>query len=120
MSATKSTGDSGEAIAARYLQANGYSILATNWRCVGGEIDIVAQQGDTLVFVEVKSRRGGQSGDALLAITPAKRQRLTTAAYAYVDSAGLDDPAWRIDAVAVIFGRDGMARCTHVENALDW
>jgi Holliday junction resolvase-like predicted endonuclease len=72
------------------------------------------------VFVEVKTRRAGQAGDALAAITPAKRQRLLTAAYAFAAQIGTVDPLWRIDAVAVTFTRSGSARCDHVENALDW
>ncbi len=117
---TKSTGDQGEVIASRFLQSKGYQIVATNWRCRGGEIDIVARHGAMWVFVEVKTRRGLQAGDALLAITPAKRQRLITAAQIYAAEIGMDDPPWRIDAVAITFAANGTARCVHVEDALDW
>lgn len=120
MPTSKTTGVDGEAFARRYLEAKGFEIVAANWRCTGGEIDIVARQGETWVFVEVKTRRALAAGDALAAITPTKRQRLLTAAYAFAAQTGVDDPAWRIDAVAVIFARDGSARCHHVENALDW
>lgn len=117
---TKSTGDRGEAIACRFLRAKGYSIVATNWRCREGEIDVVAQDGVTLVFVEVKTRRGLQAGEALVSITPAKRRRMIAAAYAYASQTGEIDPLWRIDALAITISPDGTARCTHVENALDW
>lgn len=117
---TKSTGDQGESAALNYLSAHGFRILATQWRCKGGEIDIVAEKSDVVVFVEVKTRRGGQVGDALGAITPTKRKRMIAAAYEYIAAAGLNDPEWRIDAVAVTLREDGSVRIAHVENALDW
>jgi putative endonuclease len=116
----KSTGDRGEAIACRFLRAKGYGIITTNWRCRDGEIDVVAQDGAALVFVEVKTRHGLQAGEALVSITPAKRRRMIAAAYAYAAQIGELDPLWRIDALAITIGPDGTARCTHVENALDW
>jgi putative endonuclease len=116
----KSTGVDGEALARRFLQAKGYEIVASNWRCTGGEIDIVARDGGVLVFVEVKTRRTATAGEALAGITAAKRQRMLTAAYAFAAQTGVIDPPWRIDAIAVIVARDGSSRCHHVENALDW
>ena len=116
----KITGDRGEAIACRFLHAKGYAIIATNWRCREGEIDVVARDGSTLVFVEVKTRRGLETGEVLVAITLSKRRRMIAAAYAYAAQTGELDPLWRIDALAITIGPDGTARCTHVENALDW
>jgi putative endonuclease len=118
--ATNSTGDRGEEIACRFLKAKGYRIVATNWRCRGGEIDVVAKDGETLVFVEVKTRRGLQAGEALASISPVKRQRMIVAAYSYAAQSDEVDPLWRIDAVAITISPNGTARCTHVENALDW
>ena len=120
MSATKSIGDRGEAAAQRFLQSKGYRVVSTQWKCKEGEIDIVALQGELWVFVEVKTRRGGQSGDALAAITASKRQRLISAAYEYIARHGLDDPEWRVDAVAVTIKADGSEQIAHVEDALDW
>ena len=117
---TKSTGDRGEDIACRFLQAKGYGIIATNWHCRGGEIDVVARDGNTLVFAEVKTRRGLLAGETLAAITPVKRRRMITAAYVYASQTGDLDPLWRIDAIAVLISPNGTARCIHVENALDW
>ena len=117
---TKTTGDRGEDIACRFLSAKGYGIVATKWRCRQGEIDVVARDGATLVFVEVKTRRGLQSGEALASITPAKRRRMIAAAYAYAAQIDEPDPPWRIDALAITISPNGTARCTHVENALDW
>lgn len=120
MSRTKLTGDRGENAARRYLEMKGYVVHHLQWRCRAGEIDIVAQDGETLVFVEVKTRHAQDAGTALEMITPAKRRRLIESAYAYIASIGQDDAVWRIDAVAVLVdGRDDM-RITHVENVLDW
>jgi putative endonuclease len=117
---TKSTGDHGETIACRFLRAKGYTIVTTNWPCREGEIDVVARDGAALVFVEVKTRRGLQAGEALVSITPAKRRRMIAAAYAYASQTNELDPLWRIDALAISITQDGTAHCTHVENALDW
>ena len=117
---TKSTGERGEDIACRFLRAKGYGIVATNWRCREGEIDIVAQDGATLVFVEVKTRRGLQAGETLVAVTPVKRRRMVAAAYAYAAQMDELDPSWRIDVLAITISPNGTVRCTHVENALDW
>lgn len=116
----KLTGDHGEAIACRFLRAKGYTIVDTNWHCRQGEIDVIAQDGAVLVFVEVKTRRGLLPGEALATITPSKRRRMIAAAYSYISETGELDPLWRIDALAIMISPDGMARCTHVENALDW
>ncbi len=66
----------GETTAAHALTAQGYTILELNWRCSAGEIDIVALDGDAVVFVEVKTRRSTAFGDPLDAITPQKCSRL--------------------------------------------
>ncbi len=60
----------GEGVAATHLEAHGYTILARNWRCAAGEIDLVARDGETLVFVEVKTRRGRAYGAPEEALTP--------------------------------------------------
>ena len=117
---SKTTGDRGEDIACRFLRAKGYGIKATNWRSRQGEIDVVAREGALLLFVEVKTRRGLQAGETLVSITPAKRRRMIAAAYAYAAQISELDPLWRIDALAITISPNGTARCTHVENALDW
>jgi putative endonuclease len=66
----------GEDVAARHLVAAGLSVLARNWRCREGEVDIVAREGDVLVVCEVKTRRGVGYGTPLDAVTPAKAARL--------------------------------------------
>ncbi|MGB6837955.1 MAG: YraN family protein, partial [Dehalococcoidia bacterium] len=70
--ARRRLGDFGERVAAAHLEAKGYRILARNYRCREGEIDLVAQQGDVLVFVEVRARRGEGAGTAAESVTQVK------------------------------------------------
>jgi putative endonuclease len=95
---TTRVGAQAEALAARHLSARGLAIVARNVRNRFGEIDLVARDGDTLVFVEVRLRRSAAFGGAAASITAAKRARLRRAAEAYL--AGLAEiPPCRIDAV---------------------
>jgi putative endonuclease len=105
----------GEERATEYLRRRGFEILARNVRTAYGEIDIIARDGATVVFIEVKSRRSRQGRDALEAIDARKQKRLSRLALAFLARAGwLDRPA-RFDVVAV--ASDGA--CTHVANAFD-
>lgn len=118
-------GQRGEEIAADYLQQQGYVVLARNWRCRAGELDIVARDGETLAFVEVRARRGDRFGTAEESITPAKQAKLVELAQTYLQEAGLEDVAWRIDVVAVEIGRRGeVRRLNLIRNAVwiqpDW
>ncbi|MFN2165736.1 MAG: YraN family protein [Anaerolineae bacterium] len=108
----------GEDLAARHLAAKGYEIMARNWRCREGELDIVAQDGECLALVEVRTRRGTAVGSPEESITPAKQERLITLADAYVQAH--DWPGdWRIDVVAIEMDRRGnLLRIDHYENAI--
>ena len=91
-------GAQAEALAAEFLRREGLVIVAHNWRRRCGELDLVARDGDVLVFVEVRLRRRGDFGGAGASITAAKRSRMIAAASAYL--AGLArTPACRFDAV---------------------
>jgi putative endonuclease len=111
-------GRRGEDLAAQHLQAKGFKILARNWRCESGELDLVAQDGDGLVFVEVRTRRGRSWGTPEESITPAKKERLIVLGEAYVQAGDwLGD--WRIDVVAIAMDRHGrLLRLDHYENAI--
>ncbi len=112
-------GQRGEEIAAGYLQAEGYIILARNWRCPVGELDIVAREGETLVFVEVRTRRGNRFGTAEESITPAKQAKLVELAQTYLQEACLTDQNWRIDVMAVDIDRRGrLKRLNLIRNAV--
>ena len=91
-------GAAAEALAASFLTAHGLAIVGRNYRCRGGEIDLIARDGDTLVFVEVRLRHNRAFGDAAESINAAKRRRLRLAAGHYL--AGLaHEPPCRFDAV---------------------
>lgn len=111
-------GRRGEDLAAQRLAAKGYKIVARNWRCEVGEVDLVALDGDDLAFVEVRTRRGRALGTPEESITPKKQERLITLAEAYVQAT--DWPGyWRIDVVAVELDRRGrLLRVDHYENAV--
>ncbi|RME50739.1 MAG: YraN family protein [Caldilineae bacterium] len=115
----KATGAYGEQLAAAYLNRQGYEIVARNWRCPAGEMDIIARQGETLVFVEVRTRRGTRLGSPEESITPAKQARLVDIARTYLaemDCAGCD---WRIDVIAIVLNRrNQIARFNHLRWAV--
>ena len=91
-------GAAAEALAARFLAARGLAIVERNYRCRGGEIDLIVRERDTLVFVEVRLRSGQAFGGAAESITSAKRRRLERAARHYLARIGREPPC-RFDAV---------------------
>ncbi len=95
------TGKQGEDLAAAHLAENGYRILERNYRSVFGEIDIVAEEGDTLVFVEVKSRRSEAYGDPQLAVGSKKQRKISRVAMSYLSEKGWNRRPARFDIVAV-------------------
>ena len=98
-------GKDAEARAARYLEARGLHIVERNYRSRYGEIDLIARDGVTLVFVEVRARSSNAFGGAAASITAAKRQKLTRTALHYLAGAGRT-PRCRFDAV-LLAGDDG-------------
>jgi putative endonuclease len=118
--ARKRLGNAGEDIAARELIRRGYTVRDRNWRCPEGELDIVAEQGDALVFVEVRTRRGDRFGTPEDSITPTKRAHLIASAQAYLEAHSLQDCDWRIDVVAVEMTAQGqLVRVDVIENAIE-
>ena len=103
----KSLGATGERLAAERLKAAGYSIRTMNYRCAAGEIDIIAEEGGDIVFVEVKTRRGVAFGLPEEAVTPSKRRKLIAAAETYLDEAETPEASWRIDVVGVAMSAAG-------------
>ncbi len=91
----------GEGLAGRFLQGKGYRILATNYRTNYGEVDIVAQDGDELVFVEVRTRRGASFGAPEESLSKAKIRRLLNTCQKYVQSAAQEGIGWRVDLVCI-------------------
>ena len=98
----KSLGRWAENLATWHLRLRGYKILARNVRTRSGEIDLVARDGEFLVFCEVKARKGNSAGDAGDAISPQKQARLVRLAELYLaDHPGLHDEPCRFDAVLI-------------------
>jgi len=91
----------GERLAAEKLLALGYSILERNFRCRYGEIDLVAEQAQDLVFVEVKTRRGTAYGLPEEAVTTRKQRKIVEVALHYIDIHACSERSWRVDVVAV-------------------
>ena len=109
----------GEKLAARRLRGQGYEILETNYRCSVGEVDIVARDGEYLVFVEVRTRKGREFGTPEESITTEKQARLVEVAEAYLQENGLGDVDWRIDVVAVELSEGGrLLRVDHIPDAV--
>ena len=94
-------GKTGEDLACRELERRGYAIVARRYRRRGGEVDIIARDGPTLVFVEVKARGSRAYGDAAEAITPIKRRRIAALAVDYMMRHRLTDCPCRFDVVAI-------------------
>jgi putative endonuclease len=111
------TGKTGEDIAAAYLEREGFRILDRNWGTRMGEIDIVAMEGDTMVFCEVKARMSLEYGPPECAITAEKLKRLRRAAVAYMASHQHRAAEYRFDAVAILFD-NGRPLVTHFRNIL--
>jgi putative endonuclease len=107
-------GKSGEELACAELRRRGYAILARRFRTRGGELDIVARDGTTLVFVEVKARRTARFGTAAEAVTRTKRARLARMADEFLSRARLASVPCRFDVVAVTVAGGGAAPSVEV------
>lgn len=113
-------GNRAEDAASEHLARHGYTVLERNVSIGGGELDIVAEDGDTLVMVEVKARSDDGLGSPEEAITAAKALRIARATRAYVQSRRLPDRCVRVDLAAVALGPDGEPlRVEILEDILD-
>lgn len=111
-------GAAGEAAAAAWLEARGYTIVARNVRTRYGEIDLVARHESLVVFVEVKSRTGEAFGHPAEAIMPLKQHRLARLAASYLHRWGLDHCAIRFDAISVRLDVSGtVSDIEHIRDA---
>jgi len=110
-------GARGERIAAAFLTDAGLRVLDRNWRCREGELDIVAREGDALVFCEVKTRRGLDYGHPVEAVTAVKQRRLRLLAQRWLAAHDQHAPELRFDVVGVLVGTAGPARVTHLRAA---
>jgi putative endonuclease len=100
----RALGESGEAAAAGWYEANGYEVLARNWRCRQGEIDLIVRRARTVVFCEVKTRTSLAFGAPVEAITRDKRNRLRRLAARWLDESDFRTREIRFDVVSVLDG----------------
>ncbi len=114
--ARRTLGRRGEEVAAEVLRRRGWRILARNYRCPLGELDLVAEDGDVVVFVEVKTRRGLRAGSAAEAVGPGKRRRLLRLARYFLAVHGLTGRACRFDVVCLTVA-PGRARVAVLRDA---
>ena len=113
-------GKLGERLAQEFLKKRGYHIRETNFRCREGEIDIIAQQKDYLVFVEVRTKSNLDFGTPEESITLAKKKKLLTSALTYINSHQKLPSLWRIDVVAIEIDQNGKTeRIELIENAIN-
>jgi len=115
-----SIGHRGEAVAAAYLRKQGYRIVGLRERVLRGDIDIVALDDRTVVFVEVRSRSDLEHGHPAETVGAAKQRRVSQLASAYIRRHKLEDCSVRIDVVTVLFHHDGREpEVEHFQNAFD-
>ena len=114
----QSFGKSGEDLACQELQRRGYAILARGYRSRFGEIDIIAKDGQTIVFIEVKTRNGDEFGGGAAAVTPWKQRRIAQMAVDYLSRNKLHDKPCRFDVVTVDI-KDGAPQIVVYTSAFD-
>ncbi len=102
---TRTDGLAGEEQAARFLTQQGYRLVARNVSAAGGEIDIVALDGHTLVFVEVKKRSSAAFGGPVAAVTATKQRRIARAATQYIKANSLKFDSIRFDVICILDGK---------------
>jgi putative endonuclease len=111
-------GRRGEALALKKIKDFGYQCIATNYRCPLGEVDLIAKDGDTIVFIEIKTRKGRSLGYAKEAIHEKKKRQLSKVALAYLKNSGLFGSKARFDVIAIRMGEE-RAEIEWVKNAFD-
>ena len=114
-----SLGRRGEELAGKFLKKAGYKILESNYRGRLGEIDLVAEDGDCLVFVEVKSRGSLACGHPLESIDSRKQRQLIKAAREYLAEHGAEERVCRFDAVSVLYGGEQEPMIELIKDAFD-
>lgn len=112
-------GKNGEETVTKYLKKKGYKILATNYRCKLGEIDIIAMDGPELVFIEVKTRSGLGYGSPAAAVDFRKQRQISRTAQKYLSEQCLFDSPARFDVMSVLCDTSQKLQITHINNAFE-
>ncbi|HEY4260855.1 MAG TPA: YraN family protein [Schlesneria sp.] len=117
---TARLGDRGENVAAKHLESQGFRILARQHRGHYGEVDLIAIDGDTIVFVEVKTRASSSAGDPTEAVDRTKQRKITRSALAFLKQKGWLERRCRFDVVAILWdGGNGQPTLRHYRSAFD-
>ena len=116
---TVSLGSEGEGLAVEFLKKKNYKILAKNYKTFIGEIDIVAKDGDTIVFVEVKTRANDAFGLPFEAVNKGKRQKLKNLALLFLKKHPREAPA-RFDVISIVQTHDGNKVIEHITDAFEF
>jgi putative endonuclease len=114
----KSLGSEGEGLAVKFLRRKGYDIIAKNYKTPIGEIDIIAKDGDTVVFVEVKTRTNDSFGHPFEAVNQNKRRKLKNLALLYLKKERKEFPV-RFDVISIICVQNGEKAIEHITDAFE-
>ena len=114
----KILGLKGESLAVRFLKSEGYKILSKNFRTPVGEIDIIAQDGETVVFIEVKARTNDSFGYPFESVHKKKRKKLRDLALLYLKKQGKELPV-RFDVLSIMFTENGRREIQHIKDAFE-
>ncbi len=112
-------GQNGEKLATLFLQQKDYRIIIRNYKCKIGEIDIIASDGETLVFIEVKTRSSHSFGSPAMAVTAKKQRQISRTAENYLAQNHLFDAPARFDVIGITLPADGKTEIDHIENAFE-
>ena len=114
---TRAKGKKGEDLANNYLKSKGYRLIDKNFYCSAGEIDLIFEDNNVLVFVEVKSAKGTDFGQPEERINRTKIRRLTESANIYLAKKNIYDQDCRFDVISIIYNRDNTTTIKHIKNA---
>ncbi len=106
----------GEDLAAAYLERKGFQIIVRNYRQKTGEVDIIANDGETLVFIEVKTRSSLLFGQPFEAVTPAKQKQLNRIALEYITRNKIKNQAARFDVISILIEKTKQPKINHLQN----
>ena len=118
MMSRQQLGSYGESLAVQHLTARGYTVLARNWRCRAGELDIIVSRNNMIAAVEVKTRRSAQQGSPLEAITADKAVRLRRLLCLWLDEHPQRAPQVRVDVMGILLEPSSPPRVDHLEGIL--
>ena len=113
-------GQKGEKLAIKYLKKSGYKIICTNYRCPAGELDIVAQHQEYLVFVEVKTRSSRQFGTPFDAVDFRKQRQISRAGEYYLIEKEIGECDIRFDVIAILIEEKRVPQVEHIRNAFEF